>query len=157
MLGSILLGALLQSTGLPPATWKERNHPDMPLLPACDLGGSAVVTTMADLPLPVSAELKRFVGPDGISDADGPFNSTDVVGDGVPQRRFLRAYPTGDIWIIWFETGGNVSGPRTIALYRDPNSAAFSPTFQARPGTMFAGNLCAASKAILAGVIADGL
>jgi hypothetical protein len=32
MLGPILLGALLQSMGLPPVTWKERNHPDMPLL-----------------------------------------------------------------------------------------------------------------------------
>jgi hypothetical protein len=157
MLIPILLGALLQSAFSPPAIGKERNRPDMPALPACDLGGGPIVTRMGDLPPPVSAELKRFVGPGPISDADGPFNSTDVVGDGVPQRRFLRAYPTANIWIIWFEVGGNVAGPRTIALYRDARSPASSPIFQARPGTMFAGDLCAASKAILAGVVTGGI
>jgi hypothetical protein len=157
MLVPVLLSALLQSTSLPSATWKERNHPDMPVFPACDLGGGPVVTTMADLPQAVSAELTRFVGPGPISDADGPFNSTDVVDGTVPQRRFLRAYLTEKAWIIWFEVGGSVAGPRTIALYRDPRSPASYPTFEARRGTMFAGDLCAASKAILAGVVTGGL
>lgn len=157
MLVPIFLGALLQATALPPATWKERNRPDMPALPACELGGAPFVTAMADLPPAVSAELRRFVGPGPISDADGPFNSTDVVGDGVPQRRFLRAYPAGDVWIIWFEVGGNVAGPRTIALDREARSSSSSPAFRARPGTMFAGDLCAASKAILAGVVTGGM
>lgn len=137
MLVPVVLSALLQSTSLPPATWKERNHPDMPIFPACELGGGPVVTTMADLPHAVSAELKPFVGHGRISDADGPFNITDVVGYDVPQRRFLRAYPTGNIWIIWFEVGGRVAGPRTIALYLDSRSAASFPIFTVKPGTMF--------------------
>lgn len=154
MLVPLLLGSLLQSAPLPPATWKERNQPDMPILPTCDLGSGAVAHTISDLPSPVSNALMRFFGSEKISDAGGPFNSTDVVDGHVPQRRFLRAYEAENYWIIWFEVGGIVSGPRTLAFYRDSRSSAASPAYHARPGTIFAGNLCAASKAILAGVVA---
>lgn len=145
----LLLGALVQATPLPPQTWKERNHPDMPLLPACDLGGSApVIKKRADLPPGVAAKLTRLFAPGVISEADGPFNSTDVIGGDVPTRRFIRAYHVGSDWIIWYELGGGrASGPRTIAMH-DRNA---SRTMMAAPGTTFAGDLCAASKAIASG------
>ncbi|RSU54844.1 hypothetical protein [Sphingobium yanoikuyae] len=139
---------------LPPATWKERNHPDMPVLPHCDLDGAQAVNKMAELPEIVSSEIARVFASGGISEADGPFNSTDFVDGSVPRRRFLRGYRSADYWIIWFEVGGNAGGPRTIALRRSTHAPASSPAFQARPGTIFAGDLCAASKAILAGVVA---
>ena len=42
---------LAQATSLPPETWKERNHPGMPSLPACDLSaGAPVIERMAGLP-----------------------------------------------------------------------------------------------------------
>ncbi|MHA6768823.1 hypothetical protein [Sphingobium ummariense] len=146
----LVLGALAQATPLPPQTWKERNHPDMPSLPACDLSGSApVIERMADLPPTVATELTRLFAPDIISEADGPFNNTDVIGDNVPTRRFIRAYHVGSDWIVWYELGGGqVAGPRTIAL-RTRNTRN---TITAAHGTTFAGDLCAASKAIVAGV-----
>ncbi|MBB4151028.1 hypothetical protein ACFSUK_19030 [Sphingobium scionense] len=142
-----------QGNALPPATWQERNHPDMPTLPQCDLDGARAVYKMAELPETVSSEIARVFASGGISEADGPFNSTDFVDGPVPRRRFLRGYRSGDYWIIWFEVGGNAGGPRTIALRRFIRAPASSPAFQARPGTIFAGDLCAASKAILAGVV----
>jgi len=146
----LILGALVQATSLPPQTWKERNHPDMSLLPACNLGGSApVIERMADLPRTVAAELTRLFAPDVISEADGPFNSTDVVGGNVPIRRFIRAYHVGSDWIVWYELGGGrVAGLRTIALHARNERR----TIMAEHGTTFAGDLCAASKAIVAGV-----
>lgn len=145
----LLVGALVQATSLPPQTWKERNHPDMPSLPACDLGiGAPVIEKMADLPPTVSAELTSFFAPNVISEADGLFNSTDVIGGNVPTRRFIRAYHVGHDWIVWYELGGGrASGPRTIALH-DRNARR---TMTVTPGTTFAGDLCAASKAIASG------
>lgn len=142
-----------QGNALPPATWKVRNHPDRPALPHSDLGGAQAVNRMTDLPETVSSEIARVFASGGISEADGPFNSTDFVDGPVPWRRFLRAYRSADYTIIWFEVGGNAGGPRTIALRRSTRAPASSPAFQARPGTIFVGDLCAASKAILAGVV----
>jgi hypothetical protein len=58
----LLLGmAILQATPLPPETWKERNHPDMPVIPTCYLGKDATVaTSLASIPKQVATELTRF-------------------------------------------------------------------------------------------------
>lgn len=147
MIATLLM--LAQVTPLPPETWKERNHPDMPSLPACDLGaGMPVIERMADLPLIVTAELTRFFAPDVISEADGPFNSTEVIGGNVPTRRFVRAYHIGSDWIVWYELGGRVARPRTIALH-DRNA---QKTMTVTPGKTFAGDLRAASKAIVSAI-----
>ncbi len=51
----------LQSASLLPETWKERNNPDMPVLPACDLGPtSPAVTRKNHLPAGVLTELDRY-------------------------------------------------------------------------------------------------
>lgn len=147
-----LLGAMLQAAPLPPETWKERNRPDMPAISACELGaGSRIAATITQLPDEVAAELHRFFGPEGgISEANGLYNSTDVVNGGVPVRRFLRAHQVGDYWIVWYERGGLAAGQRTIALKRDGNREG--STYRMLPGTTFRGDLCAATKAIAAGV-----
>lgn len=154
MIPGVLLAVLLQAAPLPPATWKERNHPDMPSLPACDLGkGTRLARSIAELPREVAAEIMRVFGTDGLSDAGGPFNSTDVIDGPVPRRRFIRAYVFQDRSIIWFQTGGFAGGPRTISVIRRYSTTADKARFQTIPGTVFGGNLCAASKAIMAGVL----
>ncbi|WP_182914018.1 hypothetical protein [Sphingobium terrigena] len=124
-----------------------KNYPDMPVLQACDLGEASAFNKLVDVPKPVSAEIARFFGASGISEVDRRFDSIDVVGGPAPQRRFLCAYQSGNYWIIWFEVGGIAGGPRTIALFRDADSQASGTTFKEWPGTIFGGDLCAASKA----------
>lgn len=142
-----------QTTPLPNAAWKERNQPEMPRLPPCALQDASVVMTLTALPEPLAVEIQRFfesIG--GMSDAGGPYNSTDVIDGKVPRSRFLRAYRVGNAWIIWFEKGGFVSGPRTLAFRENKQVRAGERAYQAMPGTFFSGELCMATKAILAGV-----
>jgi hypothetical protein len=150
-----LLGmAMLQASSLSPETWKERNNPDVPVLPACNLGrGATIAHSIASLPKAASTEISRFFrAGGGISEADGSYNSTDVTGDGVPQRRFLRAYHVQNYWIIWYERGGFVTGRVTLALELDKAAKGGAEVYQAMPGTVLSGDLCAATKALLVGV-----
>jgi hypothetical protein len=89
-----LLGAILQIAALEPEVWKERNHPEEPVLQPCELGNATTSAhTFAELPSDVALELARFFdATPAMSDRGGLFNSTDVVDGNVPQRRFLRAY-----------------------------------------------------------------
>lgn len=151
----ILLAAFaIQIASAHSQAWEERHHPDMPVLPACELHGSVnPVTRMADLPADVAMELHRFFGPaGGLSDADGLFNSTDVIGDDVPGRRFIRAYHVGGNWVIWYERGGFIHNNRTIALRSQRERQGRTLQWTAEPATTFVGDLCAATKAIASGV-----
>ncbi|WP_380785162.1 hypothetical protein [Sphingomonas sp. R86521] len=146
--------AMLQVNPLPPETWKERNHPDMPILPACDLGNQAdIADSIASLPKEVSVELARFSkSGGGISEANGPYNGTDVVDGSVPTRRFIRAYHVQNKWIVWYEHGGLVTGIVTLGLELDNSTKDGRRAYRAMPGTVLSGDLCAATKALLAGV-----
>lgn len=149
----ILAALILQAGALPPETWKERNHSDMPAIPACKRGRQGSSDKIAKLPKDVSDELKRFFGPDGgLSEANGPFNSTDVHDGRVPSRRFLRAYHIGKTWVVWYEHGGFFHNLQTIALAPRPGSNSTSEPLRIQPGTTFFGNLCAATTAIVGGV-----
>lgn len=77
----------------PYVAWKERHQPHKPVFPSCVLEtASPMVTSMAQLPPDVAEELHRAIGDHKISDAGGPFDSTDVIeADDVAQYRFLRA------------------------------------------------------------------
>ncbi|WP_084580498.1 hypothetical protein [Sphingomonas azotifigens] len=124
-----------------------------PAGPVCDLGPDAVVVhRLADLPGAVATEVRRGFAAGGIAEAGAPYSATDVMRAGLPQRQFLRAYGAGRYWILWFEQGGFASGQRTVALRRVDPRAGGAARYQMEPGTVFAGNLCDASKAILAGV-----
>ncbi len=150
-----LVGAVLQATLLPAETWKERNHPDMPRIGMCRLTGSqAIVTTINQLPPQVRLELVRFFGPvGGLSDANGPFNSTDVIDGSVPSRRFIRAYHVAGRWIIWYEKGGMFHNVQTLALTPSNETHDGVALYRATGDTTFAGDPCAATRAILSGVI----
>ncbi|MDV3458385.1 hypothetical protein RZN05_15410 [Sphingomonas sp. HF-S4] len=130
--------------------------PKMPELPTCSFEQSAkLVERKTDLPGDVSAEVERQFGfTKGIAEAGDYFESTDNIRfSDAPRARFLRAYSVGKTWLIWFEKGGSMaSGPRLIAL-APPSAGGSGPgEISAVPNSYFAGNLCAASRAFLAGV-----
>ncbi len=151
----MVVGALLQASTLPPATWKERNQPDSPTLPPCDLGkGARQVDSLAALPAQVrEALIQAFRADAGMADVGGRFNRTDFVSDeSVPRRRFIRAYQADGYWIIWYERGGQVYGHRIVALHQRQARRAATPDWQLVTNSFLSGNLCEASKAILVGV-----
>jgi hypothetical protein len=151
-----LLSAMLQSAPLSPSAWKERNQPDTPNMPACELGeGVLVMESIKTLPHDGEAAVRRSFGPHGLSDAGGPFNSSDVISSqSAPQtRRFLRAYQVQAYLVVWYEKGGGMAaGPRTVAFMRRGRSTETASDYEMIPGTIFSGDLCAATKAILVGV-----
>lgn len=156
----LLLGAvMLQASPLALETWKERNLPDMPILPACDLGKEAMISrSIANLPKEAASELSRyFQSGGGIAEANAQYNSTDVVDSKVPSYRFIRAYNIKNYWIIWYQRGGGfVTGHETIALETDKAIKDGRHAYRAMPGTRFTGNLCEATKALLVGVRSVG-
>jgi hypothetical protein len=154
----LLSMAMSQASPLPPETWKEGNHPDMPVLPACGLGkGAGMSVSIANLPKEASSELLRyFKSGGGIAEADGAYNSTDVVDGKIPRYRFIRAYHVKDYWIIWYERGGIVTGQMTLALEPDKVAKDGRHNYRTMPGTALSGNLCAATKALLIGVRSGG-
>jgi hypothetical protein len=155
MIATILLGAALQAAPVGSAAWKERNHPDMPVFPNCEIAADATVAlSLKDIPADAAAELTRYFNTaTPMSDAGGPFNSTDVdEGLPVPRQRFIRAYKSGRVWVIWYELGGRAGGPRTIAVEQTSVGRNQALSFRVDPGTALTGNLCIATKAILSGV-----
>lgn len=132
--------------------------PAVTALPACDLGPSAIVAhRLADLPPPVAGAVRRGFGASGIAEAGAPFNATDVLRPGLPQRRFVRAYRVAAYWIIWYDMGGIVSDMRTVAFRRMDSRGGAAQRYQMEPDTVFAGEPCRASKALLSGVRRAGL
>lgn len=155
----LLLGmAMLQANTLPPETWKERHHPDMPVLPVCDLGKDATTSfSIANLPNKAGSELSRyFKSGGGIAEANGLYNSTDVIDSKIPSYRFIRAYHVKNYWIIWYERGGLVTGRHTLALEPDKTTKDHRLSYRNIPGTNLSGNLCEATKALLVGVRSGG-
>jgi hypothetical protein len=101
----------------------------------------------------VDGPLRRGQLRGSLSEVNGPYNSTDVSdGNHVPTRRFLRAYHVRDYWIIWYEHGGIVTGQTTLALTPDNERRHGGRIYRVTPGTSLAGNLCTATKALIAGV-----
>ena len=155
MIATILIAAALQAAPVGSAAWKERNHPDLPVFPDCEIAADATVAlSLKDIPADVAAELTRYFNTAvPMSDAGGPFNSTDVdEGLPVPRQRFVRAYKSERVWVIWYELGGRARGSRTIAVEQTSINGKQAPSFRVDPGTALTGNLCVATKAILSGV-----
>lgn len=149
-----MLFSLFQAADPSSAAWKERHFPPMPKVPECGFSKPVKqVASMTDLPEQVRAELVRFFASSGgLADANSEFNSTDVVEDtSVPRLRFIRAYLTEDVWFVWWEAGGVGRGLNTLALKRGRGKGREQEAYRAEPGSIFTGDLCAGSKAFLAG------
>lgn len=152
MIGVAVMLAQVAPTQGP--AWQERHFPPALVVPACAFERPArEVRLLRALPAQVQAELSRFFGRGGgLADVDGEFNATDVIDDRkVPQRRFIRAYLTDDVWFIWFEQGGLARHVSLVALRRGNQQAGSPADYRVAPNSYFSGNLCAASKAFLAG------
>ena len=150
----LIVTSLLQAAMPDSAAWKERHFPDLPIVPACTFARPAKeVRSPHDLPEQVRMEVVRFFeSGGGLADADGMFNSTDVIdAENVPHRRFLRAYLIDNVWLIWWEMGGHAHGVNTLALIRRHQAGGGPPLYSAVPGSIFTGNVCAGSEAFLAG------
>jgi len=121
-------------------------------LPPCDFDQPALlVERMADLPPGAVAAFDAMFGDDrGTAEAGAYFESTDYIQTPAPRRRFIRAYRIGETWIIWYERGGIVLSEGMVALYpRSGDDGVVA--LQVMPGSLFGGDLCASSKAYLAG------
>jgi hypothetical protein len=109
------------------------------------------VHSISQLPLAIQNDLKLR----GIilAGKDENFNSSDLL-EQVPSRRFLKAGNLLNQWIIWYEHGGfgyhkHVVGYR---LRSRPNLEP-SSTRNAQFIANYVGNQCAATNAILSGVL----
>lgn len=127
-----------------------QDNPAMPALGPCALPGMTTVSSLADFPASLRAELTRFK--DGFSDAGGPFNRDDVIDTPpAPQRRFLRGYGDGKRWILWYEHGGYGYHLHVVAARTDSRGEVRMDPF-ARFSGYTGSQMCEASKAYLAGV-----
>lgn len=118
----------------------------MPDLPRCVVPGAGpVVGRMVDLPPGVRAALMGSVG-QPMAEAGGPFNPSDIVRDGTPRSRFLRAYRVRDRWIVWIEQGGIGHGFRVLTFRDGAHGESVGLPVSHRPGQ----SLCAASRAVAA-------
>lgn len=106
----------------------------------------------ADLPPQAASELERLFRPiHGIAEAGEYFERTDVISNKAPQARFIRAYHVRDIWFVWYERGGIVLSTSTLALVPMTAGATGDKVLRYAAGSGFRGDLCAGSKAFIAG------
>lgn len=80
--------------------------------PACKLADPVrPIAALADLPQPV----RRTLG--AIAEKGQPFNAIDVFVPGLPNRRFLRAAQSGDLYFVWYVQGGIFLSTQ-VSVYR---------------------------------------
>lgn len=132
--------------------------PDRPKLPACSFdGGAALVERKSAMPPEALSEVERLFAPiGGIADKDEFFEASDAPTTKAPTARFIRAYHVRDIWIVWFERGGIGLSSQTVALVPTLDPTSRRMVLRAAGGSSFQGNLCAGSKAFLAGARSAG-
>jgi hypothetical protein len=72
--------------------------------------------SLRELPAGVQVLLGVGLGPDegGIADRDGRFNATDIMIDGVPERRFALGVVSGDTALVAVERGGRGYAVQTM-------------------------------------------
>jgi hypothetical protein len=137
---------------IPPSSLQQ-NFGDSPKLAACEVADAQVVNSFLGMPADVRIGLRRaFKGQ--FAEENGPFNASDFIDphNPVPQRRFLRAYKRGNVWLVWYEHGGigyhlHASG---LTKRHDPSSVEMDSDARFIGST--AKDLCAATKAFFEGV-----
>jgi hypothetical protein len=132
--------------------------PAMPEFPECRFDRTArLVERLADLPAPVRSEMGRlFESAGGIADAGDYFEASDSAISNAPTARFLRAYFVQDSWLIWFERGGVGLGRHMMAMAERRDDKTGGLVMRTVPGSHFATDLCAGSKAYLMGARSAG-
>lgn len=157
LLALIALTTLAPQDGRAPAP-SAQSAPPAKQLPSCVFeGGAALIERKADLPAEASSELDRlFAQIGGIAEAGQFYESSDVQMTKGPKARFIRAYHVGDLWFVWFERGGIGVSSYTLALAPSLEDASGRKVLKMAPGSSFQGDLCAGSKAFIAGARSGG-
>ena len=112
-----------------------------------------VVTSLRDLP-DVAAEFRRLKL--DIADAGEkfiPFDVSDKASEGLPHRQFVRAYEFKDRTIVWYYKGGFVTNFHIVELRMQRDTMKNAPLMLRFTGRTLVGPPCAATEAILAGVV----
>ena len=91
------------------------------LLAALSTGCHANGAAMASLPVNVRDALLALCAPCEFADYDAPWNSTDVLLDGRPQRHLRRIEHTGTSWLIEYDHGGRGLHKHTVIFDAEPS------------------------------------
>lgn len=147
------LAVLSAAFGLQPTV--ERDLSNLPPPPECAFeGGATRFDSLAALPEHVRAAIGRLFEPwKGMADAGVPYRWGDVFSstDPMPRTRFVRAYRAGGTWFLWYDAGGFGIMRQTLALVEERDPHTDQMRAGGLPGSRFSGDLCAGSKAFLAG------
>ena len=98
----------LRGPAVPPAT-VEANSPKPP-----------PVASISVLPPEVGRALTSLCSPCVFANSDGPWNATDVVGDGLPQRRLVKTEKRGSDWFVQYQHGGFATHNHTVVFSLAP-------------------------------------
>lgn len=79
-----------------------------------------VSATMLALPSDIRIALQGLCRGCAFADSNAPWESTDVVTDSLPRRRFSRIEHIGDEWRIEYEHGGRGLHSHTIVFSTNP-------------------------------------
>ena len=127
-----------------------------PVPAGCQLSQPArVVTSLRDLP-DVAAEFRRLnLDIPDVGEKFIPFDVEDKASAGLPHRQFVRAYVFKDKIIVWYYRGGLVTNFHIAELRMQRDTMKNAPLLLRFTGRKLVGPPCAATEALLAGVVGE--
>jgi hypothetical protein len=78
------------------------------------------VASLSFLPPEVRQELIALCSPCSFADSVSPWNATDVIDDGLPQRRLAKTEKRGSDWIVQYQHGGFATHNHTVVFSLAP-------------------------------------
>lgn len=72
------------------------------------------------LPAEVQKALTSLCSPCIFADSNAPWNATDVMGDGLPQRRLVTTEKQGSTWLVQYQHGGLATHSHTVVFSLSP-------------------------------------
>lgn len=80
------------------------------------------LASMRGLPPEVREALVRLCNPCEFADSDAPWNATDVLVDGVPQRRLVKVEKRDSGWLVHYRHGGFATHEHTAVFSLAPTA-----------------------------------
>lgn len=104
------------------ATVLHRHSQPEPVVPAAAAPTSSAPTaSMSLLPSDVQKALTSLCSPCTFADSGAPWNATDVVASGLPQRRLVRTERRGPTWLVQYQHGGIAKHSHTTVFSPKPS------------------------------------
>ena len=96
-------------------------NPQAPPTPAeAALPKEIPVASLSFLPPDVGQALIALCSPCSFADSVSPWNSTDVIVDGLPRRRLVKTEKLGLEWLVQYEHGGWGAHNHTVVFSLTP-------------------------------------